>query len=66
MLMNVVLKFPGVTEFVNFIATIKHSIDSIDKPAFTLTGQFSEREVEAASKGFNAIVSPLYIRGPQA
>ncbi len=66
MLVNVILKFPAVTEFVNFIATIKHSIDCIDKPAFTLTGQFSEKEVEAASKGFSAVVSPVYVRNSQS
>ena len=56
MLKKVVLKFPGVVEFVNFIATIKHSIEEIDKPGFTLTGKFSEKEIYAAENGFNAIV----------
>lgn len=56
-LKKVILKFPGVIDFVNFIATIKHSIENIDKPAFTLTGQFSESEIEEARKGFNAVVS---------
>jgi hypothetical protein len=58
MFKNVVLKFPGVTEFVNFIATIRHSIEDIDKKTFTVSGQFSEREIENACNGFSAIVSP--------
>ena len=62
MLYKVILKFPGVVEFVNFIATIRHSIENIDKPSFTLTGQFSEKEIEAANRGFNAEVSPAYLQ----
>lgn len=53
----VILKFTGVTDFVDFIATIKHSIECIDKPAFTLIGKFSDHEIDAARMSFSAVVT---------
>lgn len=56
---KVTLIFPSILELVDFTIKVNTQVFEINRTKLSLTGKFSEEDIEVARRGFNAIILEL-------
>jgi hypothetical protein len=56
---KVVLIFPSILELVDFTIKVKTQVFEINRTRLSLTGNFSEEDIEVARRGFHATIHEI-------
>lgn len=53
---NVTIIFPSILELVDFTIKVNTQVFEVNRARLSLTGEFSEEDIDVARRGFNASV----------